>query len=117
MISSTSNYSQDGDLAVNLQGMHTDLPFGKALAVGRISRALLNYEDDADLTPLDKRLLRGFYIADRWKLVNSSEDESVKFNYKLDHNRLKGILKRTAARREDKFTIDLTVQAQGMSPE
>jgi hypothetical protein len=41
--------------------------------------------------------------------VNSSEDEAVKFNYKLDHNRIKGILKRTAARKEDKFTADLEV--------
>jgi hypothetical protein len=115
VISSGTNVSSEQDLAVNLNGLNNKVAFGRALQLGRISRALHNYRNNDTLTAIDKRLLKGFYTSDRWVLVNSSEDEAVKFNYKLDHNRIKGILKRTAARREDKFTVDLALGGKSMT--
>lgn len=88
-----------------MNGFNDKVPFARAMQLGRISRALQGYNEKDKLERLDKRLLKGFYVSDRWRLVNSSEDEAVKFNYKLDHNRIKGILKRTAAAKVDKFGV------------
>jgi hypothetical protein len=67
--------------------------------LGKINRALRNYEDDESITRLDRRLLKGFYIDDKWELVNSSEEESLKFNYKINVGKIKALLKGTNARR------------------
>jgi hypothetical protein len=46
-------------------------PMERVFAMGRIKRALGNYEDQKDdITGLDKRLLKGFYTADKWELAN-----------------------------------------------
>lgn len=46
-------------------------PMERIFAMGRIKRALGNYEDQKeDITGLDKRLLKGFYTADKWELAN-----------------------------------------------
>lgn len=68
-------------------------PMERIFAMGRIKRALGNYEDQKeDITGLDKRLLKGFYTADKWELANQSEQESLKFSAKIDRNRVKGLI-------------------------
>jgi hypothetical protein len=44
-------------------------------------------------------LLKGFYIDDKWELVNESEEESLKFNYKINVGRIKSLFKGTNAER------------------
>ena len=67
--------------------------------LGKINRSLRNYEDDKKITRLDRRLLKGFYIDDKWELVNSSEEESLKFNYKINVGKIKALLKGTNVHR------------------
>jgi len=68
-------------------------PMERIFAMGRIKRAIGNYEDQkADITGLDKRLLKGFYTADKWELANLSEQESLKFSAKIDRKRVKGLI-------------------------
>jgi hypothetical protein len=87
-----SAHSEDFEMdAIDLKAH----PMKAIFELGKINRALRNYEDDEKLTRLDKRLLKGFYIDDKWELVNSSEEESLKFNYKINVGRVRALLKGT----------------------
>ena len=44
-------------------------------------------------------MLKGFYIDDKWELVNESEEESLKFNYKINVGRIRALLKGTRPER------------------
>jgi hypothetical protein len=55
----------------------------RSFALGKINRALRNFEDQK-LSPLDKHLIKGFYVNDKWELINDDEKESLKFNHIID---------------------------------
>lgn len=76
-----------------MEAMKDEDPMARIFALGRAKRALKNYQDQDDqLSPFDKRLLKGFYTKDKWELVNSSEEESLKFSAKIDRGRVKGLI-------------------------
>lgn len=66
----------------------------RSFHLGKINRALRNFETDEKLTQLDKRLIKGFYINDKWELINDSEKESLKFDHKIDAHKVKDLLRR-----------------------
>jgi len=76
-----------------MDAMKDEDPMARIFALGRAKRALKNYQNqDHKLSPFDKRLLKGFYTKDKWELVNSSEEESLKFSAKIDRGRVKGLI-------------------------
>ena len=61
-----------------------------------MNRLLKTYVDnDKELSALDKRLLKGFYVADKTELCNSSEAESQRYmnnaNFGQSTNLLQGV--------------------------
>jgi len=85
VIESGSDYESDQDFAVAtaMTGMKAEDPMERVMNLGRMRRALGNYVDDDHLYKIDKRLLKGFYVTDKWELVNESEQESLKYSYKM----------------------------------
>lgn len=63
----------------------------KAFALGKINLAIKNYTDDT-LSTLDRRLLKGFYVADALELENDSEIESAKFTTRVDKGKIAKVL-------------------------
>ena len=95
VIDSASNVSDDFDFGMEaaMDDMRAAEPMKRMFAMGRVKRALRNYEDDQELTGFDKNLFKGFYTKDKWELVNESEKESLKFSAKIDRNRAWGLIK------------------------
>lgn len=77
-----------------MDDMKSEDPMRRMFALGRAKRALANYDEKEVLTSFDKRLLKGFYTKDKWELVNSSEEESLKFSAKIDRGRVRGLISR-----------------------
>jgi hypothetical protein len=53
----------------------------RVFALGKINRALFKYDKISTLSPLDTRLLKGFYVADKWEL---DSQEEIKFASRKD---------------------------------
>lgn len=96
VIDSDSHVSEDHDFGMEyaMDDMKSEDPMRRMFALGRAKRALSNYDEKEELTAFDKRLLKGFYTKDKWELVNSSEEESLKFSAKIDRGRVRGLISR-----------------------
>ena len=60
-------------------------------ALGKVNRLLMTYVDKP-VTPLDKRLLKGFYVADKKELCNDSEQESQRYMSQANFGQSKDLL-------------------------
>jgi len=92
VISSTSNFSSENDFkdtfdAVSGRGLQ------RFFSLGKITRTLRNYEKkDCELTKIDKRLLKGFYVSNNFALVNSSEEEIERWSNNLAKGNLQKLI-------------------------
>jgi hypothetical protein len=75
VISSDSTDNMSSDYAELVNGLEHPKPMQRIFTLGKVNRALREYvDDDAEkMTPMTKRLLKGFYTQDRWELENDSE--------------------------------------------
>ena len=48
----------------------------RVFSLGKVHTALKNFSTQGKLSSLDKRLIKGFYVADKKELENESEVES-----------------------------------------
>lgn len=70
----------------------------RVFALAKVNNALRRYHTSGkSLTPVDKRLIKGFYINDPWALVNDSERENLKFKHKIDSGKAKDLVKKVTA--------------------
>jgi hypothetical protein len=76
VISSSSDHTSDSDIDVPLASLDhkADHKIGSVIGFGRIIRVLRKFGDDDELTKLDRRLLKGFYVANKQELVVDSDD-------------------------------------------
>ena len=61
-------------------------------ALGKLNRMLKTYEDDKVISALDKRLFKGFYVADEGELQNDSEQETFRYMNRCDFGKAKNLL-------------------------
>ena len=73
VISSDSTENASSDYAELVNGLEHPKPMQRIFTLGKVHRALREYVDDPKVTPMSKRLLKGFYTQDRWELENDSE--------------------------------------------
>jgi len=102
VISSTSAFESDMSFKETLGGLTNNNPMERAFALGKINRALRNFEGE-ELDPLSKRLIKGFYVNDRWELINDSEKESLKFKHIIDSGKIGDLISKV---KTNKAAID-----------
>ena len=72
---STISATEDSEDAQGiLKGLNNTEPMVRVFALAKIYRILKKYEG-SKLTDVDQRLLKGFYISDKWEI--SSGDEEI----------------------------------------
>ena len=65
----------------------------RVFGLGKIHYALRNFATQTDkLSSFDKRLIKGFYVADKLELENDSELESQHYVNRVDFGRAKDII-------------------------
>jgi len=74
VISSDSEEVVQSDYAEYLQCLNHEEPFVKVFALGKIHKAISRYEEKK-LSALDRYLLKGFYVANRWELEQDPDHE------------------------------------------
>ena len=92
MISSDSDEVHLLDANLTAHQVEQTSSLSSIFALGKLNRQLKSYDDDK-ITNFDKRLFKGFYVANEEELLNDSEQEACRYMNRCDFGRARNLLK------------------------